>query len=322
MDLLKLEKARNFLMKSEKAEKAFIDVLTQRKLPEELKNKLIFIQELVIFCERDEVEINLVDAVISSLLRNKNPATKDVMKFLEILNECQNELKRFIIEKTHLYAPKTKKFIEYYTAILKYIEMKGKSKKEERKELVREQIFQRPGLYIAFLAEIMQNEFGEEGFSISNIRHYVNELSFEKKIITVGGPQGRYRYCFPNLNLIQDRTEFYHTISALEGIVEEKITDKFIQKGRGKFRDIFYVNGTSNPFLLLVDFGKLFNIERKLIISYGEFEPFNYLTETENIAPKDHALNVDVLRARKVAQVVDGREEEVWADTRKANIFA
>ena len=321
MDLMKIGKASDLLMESEKAKEALIDVFGQGTVADGRRHQLSLIQELVKFCERDETEITLVEGIISSLLENRKPAAEDVIGVLNVLSECQRDLKDYIIEKAHLSAPKSKELNEYYSAITEYVRMKEESTGEQRKERVRELIFRTPGLYVTRLSHILQVEFGKEGFTFSNVLNYVNQLSFEKKIITVGGPQGRNRYCFPNPSMITDRTKFYHHVLAYEGIVQEKITSKFISTRPRRYRDIFLVNGVESPILLVTDFGKLHNIEKNLIKSYGDLEPFKYLIETEGFTPKDQNFSCDVLRARKVSRVVDGHEEEVWLDEQRATLF-
>ncbi|MGD2247143.1 MAG: hypothetical protein PVF58_01970 [Candidatus Methanofastidiosia archaeon] len=320
MDLIKIGKASDLLMESEKAKEALIDVFGEETMPDSRKHQLSLIQELVRFCEREETEITLVEGIISSLLRNRKPAAEDIMRVLDMLSECQRDLKNYIIEKAHLSAPKSKELNEYYSAISEYVRMKEENTREQRKELVREQIFRTPGLYVTRLFEILQVKFGKEGFSLTSVQQYVNQLSFEKKVITIGGPQGRMRYCFPNPSMITDRPRFYHHVLAYEGIVQEKITNKFIPTRPRKYRDIFLVNGVEIPILLVTDFGKLPNIEKNLIRSYGDFEPFEYLVETEGFTPKDQNFSCDVLRARKVTRVVGEQEEEVWLDKQRATL--
>ena len=320
MDLVRIGRARDLLMKSEKAKKVLMDTFGQGTVTENTKASLQLIKEIVVFCEREDAEITLVEGIISFFLRNKKPATEDVMRILDILGECQLDLKNYIIEKMYLSGPKSREFTEYYTAISEYVKKREKSTREKRKELVRQQIFQTPGLYITLLVDILQQQFKEDGFSFSSILQYINELSQERKVITIGGPQGRERYCFPDSRTIEDMSRFYHRLFAKRGIVEERVTDRFVLTS--KFRDIFLVNHVEKPLLLLVDYGKLHHIEGNMIVSYGDLEPFEYLVNVEGFTPKDHSLNLDILRARKVDRLVDGREEVVWVDRKRADLFS
>jgi hypothetical protein len=124
MDLIKIGKASNLLMESEKAKEALIDVSGGKKITDSRRHQLSLIQELVKFCEREETEITLVEGIISSLLRKRNPAAEDVVRVLDILSECQNNLKNYIIEKAHLSSPKSKELSEYYSAISEYVRIK------------------------------------------------------------------------------------------------------------------------------------------------------------------------------------------------------
>ena len=65
MDLMKIGKASDLLMESEKAKEALIDVFGQGTVADGRRHQLSLIQELVKFCERDETEITLVEGIIS-----------------------------------------------------------------------------------------------------------------------------------------------------------------------------------------------------------------------------------------------------------------
>lgn len=321
MDLLRVGKARDLLIKSEKAKKALLDAFSQTRVSDSTKDVLLSIEEIASFCERDDTEITLTRGVIQCLLENLKPATDDVILVLDLLNECQRELEGYIVEKMDLFGPKSEKFTEHYTTISEYIKMKEKDPREQRKNLVQQHIFETPGLYVRLLAEILHRKYGEEGFSSSSVLQYINELYLERRIITVGGPQGRERYCFPDPRKITDRTKFYHKVFAIEGVVEKKITMMFTANRPRKFRDLYLANGVITPIILAVDYGKLPHIEKTLIRSYGDLEPFEYFVRTEGFIPQDQRFTMDVLKARKVARVVNGHEEEVWLDKERADLF-
>ena len=132
MDLVKIGKARDLLMKSEKAKKALVDASGQEKVTEDTKTFLVLMKEIAAFCEREEAEITQIDGVISTLMRNKNPASEDVIMILDILNGCQRDLKNYIEEKMRLSGPKSREFTEYYTAISEYVKKKEESTRDER----------------------------------------------------------------------------------------------------------------------------------------------------------------------------------------------
>ena len=123
MDLIKIGKASDLLMESEKAKEALIDAFGGGTMTNDRRHQLSLIQELVEFCEREETEITLVEGIISSLLENSKPATEDVMRVLDMLSECQHDLKDYIIKKAHLTAPESQELNEYYTAISEYVRM-------------------------------------------------------------------------------------------------------------------------------------------------------------------------------------------------------
>ena len=124
MDLMKIGKASNLLMESEKAKEALIEAFGQRTVTDNTRNHLLLIQEIVVFCEREEMEITLVEGIISSLTRGVKPAAEDLRRILNMLSECQCDLKDYIIEKSHISAPKSEEFNEYYSAITEYVKRK------------------------------------------------------------------------------------------------------------------------------------------------------------------------------------------------------
>jgi hypothetical protein len=131
MDLIKIGKASDLLMESEKVKEALIDAFNRGIMTDDRRHQLSLIQELVEFCEREETEITLVEGIILSLLENRKPPAGDVMSVLDILSECQRDLKDYIIEKAHLSAPESKELNEYYTAISEYVRMKEENMKEK-----------------------------------------------------------------------------------------------------------------------------------------------------------------------------------------------
>lgn len=124
MDLMKIGKASDLLMESEKAKEALIDAFGRGTMTDDRRHQLSLIQEIAEFCEREETEIILAERVISSLLENRKPAEEDVTRVLDMLRECQRDLKDYIIEKAHLSAPESKELKEYYSAISEYVRMK------------------------------------------------------------------------------------------------------------------------------------------------------------------------------------------------------
>ena len=132
MDLMKIGKARDLFRKSEKAKKALIDAFGQGMVAKDTKNLLFLTKEIAAFCEREDTEITLIDGVISSLLREKKPASEDVIMILDILDGCQRDLKNYIVEKMYLSGPKSKEFTEYYTAISEYVKKKEENTRKEK----------------------------------------------------------------------------------------------------------------------------------------------------------------------------------------------
>jgi len=136
MDLIEIGKASDLLMESEKAKEALIGAFSQGAVVDNRRHQLLLIQEIAEFCERGETEITLVEGIIFSLMENRKPTAEDVMKVLNMLSECQRDLKDYVIERAHLSAPKSKEFDEYYSAISEYVKMKEESTGKQRKRQI------------------------------------------------------------------------------------------------------------------------------------------------------------------------------------------
>lgn len=127
MDFMKIGKARNLLIESEKAKEALINALRQDTITKSMKNKLLLINEIISFCERDEMDIDFVEAFISSLLEGR-PATDDVMKIFQIMSECQSNLEDYISESIHPSIRGSEEFKDYCSAITEYMRERQKTK--------------------------------------------------------------------------------------------------------------------------------------------------------------------------------------------------
>ena len=63
MNLLKTGEARNLLMKSEKAKEVLLDAFSRGVITDDMKENLLLIQKIAVFCEREKMEVNLMHVI-------------------------------------------------------------------------------------------------------------------------------------------------------------------------------------------------------------------------------------------------------------------
>lgn len=285
-----------------------------------LKKLASNLPEILSFCEISKSEIELINAVIGELVENPaNVSPIDLNKVYEIINTTKSELKKFVEEKTieKFVETERERFADYVDELKKYILGDVKVDRERKKEEILKIVYKSPGHYIKSLYIYLSKKYDK--ISYTTVWNYINELEREGKIITIGGPQGKFRYCFPNPEIIENRAIYYGKCFGIKGIVEELISDKFrTPELKGPFYNIYLVNSHIKPILLAIPFSV--EIETGISISaYGELEPYNFFEKLGYLA-QDVSLKLDVLLGWKLEASIDGKEVEILIDEEKAFI--
>lgn len=327
---LKVGKAPIVLKQCERTEEAFFDVLMNVESHKKKEMKQLI--SILDFCDREPEDIEIVVVVVDELLRGKKPCPKDARRVTDIIGECKEDLMHLIDEEVEVFEPllfqRGKEFERYKLELKSMLGEKVKHEEERRKTLIKDFVYERPGEYIKSLAERLQVEHGMEGLSYENIRRYIGILEKDKEIITIGGPQGRYKYCFPNPSKVDDLSRYYHGFFAIEGRIEKNITDYFDPAKMSTYTEMFIVNSTLIPkFLLAVGYGELSrydDIQEIFIKSYGDLEPFIHLPTEHHLTlyeeRKAEIKEYAVLFGRKVVKTEDGKEKELWVDKDKEDL--
>jgi len=298
------------------------EVIMQRDARvKELKKFTSSLIEILSFCEVDISEVELVDAVIKELIENPtNVSPIDLNNVYEITNTCKMDLKKYVKEQTidKFVESERERFSRYVDELKKHVLGKVQLDKEGKKEEIRKHIYSFPGHYIRSLYIYFNKKYS--GISYSAVWNYINELEREGRIITIGGPQGRYRYCFPNPKMVENRAIYYGKCFGVNGVIEEAILNKFrTPELKGPFYNIYLVNSNIKPILLALPYG-IGMLELDIPIkAYGELEPYSYLEKLGYLI-EDESLRLDILFGWKVAAVSDGKEIEIWLDEEKAAI--
>lgn len=318
-------KARIYLNKINQIEEALIDVIRSNRITKSERSRISELYDLLRFCEREDKELDLVTVLIDEMKANRMVSSKDIVKLTNIIHECKNELTSFVDEAFEEELARSmvpeREFTEYFAMLKNYVTEEISLDKEIKKKEVRRIIYNYPGHYIQSLYRYLQKKFSGEGFAYTTVLNYVNELVDEEEIITIGGPQGKFRYCFPNPKKITDRANYYNKYFGIIGTVKEKVTRSFSGSGwQRKYYNFYVINHSLVPeYILAVNFKAHIPQNSELTIrAYGDLEPFSYLEEKEGYILKNGLEEMDVLFARRVAKVIKNREEEVWSEPGKA----
>ncbi|MFW6128315.1 MAG: hypothetical protein ACOC6M_03940 [Halobacteriota archaeon] len=320
--LEKISRARIYHSQINRLGEIIFEVIMRRDVNrKELEELVSNLPQILSFCEVDEGDKELVGAVTKELTENPvSVSSIDLSNTYEIINSCKAELKGFIREQTteRFVETERKRFSHYVDELKEHVLGGLQVDKENRKGEAFKLIYNSPGHYIKSIQTYLSRKYGE--LSYSAVRNYINELKEEKKIITIGGPQGKFRYCFPHPNLIEDKSMYYGRCFGIEGVTEEPVSDKFrTPELRGPFLNIYVVNSNIKPVLLALPYGVSKLESDTSIKAYGEIEPYKYL-ENLGYLPDDNSLKLDVLFGWKVARVRDGKESEVWLDEKRATL--
>ena len=319
----KISKARIYYSQLNLLGEIVFELIMKRdtKKVEKLKKLANNLIEIFQFCELGIYEIELVDAVINELLVNPiNVSPIDLNNIYEIINICKLELKNYVREQTteRFTELAREQFSEYVNDLKKQIFRDLQLDKERRKEEIVRLIYTFPGHYIKSLYTLLNKKYVD--ISYSAVWKYINELEKEEKIITIGGPQGRYRYCFPNPKMVKNRAIYYGKYFGISGVVEEAILERFkTPELRGPFFNIYFINSNIQPLLLILPYGVSILTLKDSIKAYGRLESYSYL-ENLGYFVENEELRLDVLLGWKVAAIREGKEVEIWIDEKKAVI--
>jgi hypothetical protein len=319
--LLKASEGRSMLLLYKPGKEALIQAIEeQNRIKSGTKKRLKSLIKFVNFCERDEKEIELVSTVIDAILKSYKPPPEDIVRSLEIVDMCRNDIVELIKDEFKLGSAlppkKDEEFDQLYSSIISLVGKEEISSKREKIQIIKDLIYGYPGLYITTLWNRTITDFGETGFTYPTIWRYVEELQDEGEIVTVGGPKGSLRYCFPNPSKISDRSFYYNKYFLIKGKIEKQVTHDFNTANiKGKQIEIYLVNSHVKPLFLALDWGALSKLENSFIESYGVLKPYTYLTETKRISPKKGTKKLkglDLMIAYKVSEKINGTEKRSW----------
>ncbi len=190
-------------------------------------------------------------------------------------------------------------------------DLASKRDREKRHRLLVEVLERRPGLYVA---ELYKELLALQRVQVTYTTIWSDVKSLEgHELITIGGPQGTPRYCFPHPRIVRNRRAYYGSFLAIEGVVQERITNLFAPTK--SFVDLFLVNSSVKPLILVTKLG----VTQKDILgarvkTFGKLHDFGYLQKEQRLRPVERVESHDVLRVFTLTQLRNDTEELVWHD--------
>jgi len=270
-------------------------------------------------CHRTPDEIKGVRNAARRLGRIETIPLDHAMYLIELIAQCEQDIRAVLREVSGAdfellpeFHAKEQAFTEELLAL---VEEKQGQPPERVMDLTKELVYRHPGLYISEMHQFLVSRHFRD-MSYSSVWLSVHRLQDESNIITIGGPQGKRRYCFPNPELLASREEYYGLPYALLGRIEEHVTDRFEQVRGTRLRDLFVVNSSSaSGTLLIIDYHGAPELGIGAPIkSFGRLETFDYVVSQEGLDPVNGVGEPDVVLGLKVALIIDGEENEVWYD--------
>jgi len=182
----------------------------------------------------------------------------------------------------------------------------------ERHRLLIDTLARRPGLYVTELYTHLRRQLRVE-VAYRTIWEDTRHLELQGKLITVGGPQGHPRYCFPHPANILNRKVYYSSFFCVQGTIAEDLTDSFFMQKR--LFDVFRVESRKvHVLLVLKSRGVRDDLVGTNVKSFGRLHAFEYLRSRLRVEPRHRMSELDTVKALCVTKLADGVENVVWYD--------
>lgn len=271
-------------------------------------------------CDRPSEDLDAAKSQFLALRESKLMSIDAVMILESVITHCESDILSFVSEISDVEAGTLDELEPIKRAYLMELEeASGEPQLREAMrsiELTRETVFDMPGMYMKEVHDFLVSRYSMD-ISYTSIRQYIGELERRQEILTIGGPQGAYRYCFPNPRHVADKEEYYGRPFAISGEIEDRVTSSWNQRAPKRYRDLFVVN-SSNPerTLLIVDYEKVPQLTLGTsIVSFGKLQDVDYIQSYEGLEAFDGADEVnDVLIGLKVDVKENGGAIPVWFD--------
>ncbi len=271
--------------------------------------------------DRPEDQIDLVSDVVGDLSEGTNLTPELAMELDDIILNSQADIEAELREASHSSLAVAGPYREFrermMSAVAHDLGVARTRAKEIRRTACLEIIRDRPGLYIRQVSDWF-NRLHPDALTYGSIWSYVHELVAEGEVLTIGGPQGSPKYCFPQVKREEGRARYYGKPFAAEGVVERDIGESFEPVSPHQFKDFYLLRPEeSDPMILVVAYGALASVHSgEPVKTFGELNQFGQTTRHIGFRYDDgeELGNLDMLTAVNVARVRNGAEQNIWFD--------
>ncbi len=290
----------------------------------EAMSRLKSLSDLLAQSDRPRNEIDLVFDVVGDLSEGTNLTPDLAMELDDIILKTQSDIEAELREAYHSTVTVTdtyRQLRERMTSAVAHDLGAARARaKAIRRSVCLEIITDRPGLYIRQVSDWF-NRLHTDTLTYGSIWKYVHELAAEGQILTLGGPQGSPKYCFPQVRDEESRARYYGKPFAAEGVVEREVGESFEPVSPHQFKDFYLLQPEeSAPVILVVAFGALQSVDLgEPVKTFGELNQFGHATQHIGFRYEDgeELGSLDMLVALNVARVENGAEENIWFDHEK-----
>lgn len=237
---------------------------------------------------------------------------RDLSQALRIL--ARTELRLYELTSAEEPMPPTEaasaRFAELARSLMVFEGPSERRNRDRRQKAIRHTLEKRPGLYVTELyRELIR--FSRIRTTYATVWNDVHSMEAEDELLTIGGPQGTPRYCFPHPAVLRNRRAYYENFMGTTGVVKDRLTDRFDFTRR--YIDLFLVNSLTQSLILVLKYGAAKeDIIGAKIKTFGRLHPFDFLRKHEGLEPRATISPVDVLRVFSIARVEDGAEQTIW----------
>lgn len=257
-------------------------------------------------CGLGEPEQRQLELVIENLSTGGDVTTKNMQSALEVVAEAKSNLNEALRLRYRDVSPDDE-LKELSESIQE--EITEREPRADRLNFIASTVRSNPGLFIKEVWRVYASQRANP-VEYGTIHKDIDRLEADGRILTLGGPQGRNRYCYPNPQDLDDWSPYYYQPFLVEGTVEEFLTPSY-DPIRAPMKDVFLLNSQVRPTLLLTDLEEFDPPDQRPIRCRGQlFPPTEEDLRDQGLVPRSGAIHdVDgILTAEQVATSTDQEE--------------
>lgn len=312
-------RARKFLLEAETIRRSLFELARSRQSSKETENLLSYLLEIATDSALPSPDLEDLREIRNRLIHGGELDASQLATADRTLDRLRESLKELVSVPARgretLPSSDRLAFLKAAAFIDSQLGRRASRNRVAHMREVEQFVFSNPGHFILDICQRLNSPIPHPGFSYSSVWLYVQRLVNRRRVLTVGGPRGQNRYCFPHPDALPSWEPYYGRSFAIEARLERKLTDLVDFSRSRKWVDIYEANSIMRRRILLIaDLGRLRSVEGGVIRSFGTLRPFAELSSALRVRPLGALPRRDILVASGVDRVRrDGREEHVWS---------